>query len=201
MTNYSRFADVNQSKLLKMRMLLILLLSFSANLLLAQEYKAVPSSSKLSITGTSSLHNWEIVADTFSGKILAKVENNQLQSIEKFIFQLKANSLKSGKSAMDKKTYKALKEEDYSIITYQGNAVTLTENTATFSGTMSIAGTAKNFKAKAKFKYSNGEVSLIGSKVFKLKDFNIEPPSAVFGTIKTGDEVEIHYNLKLTINN
>ena len=62
---------------------------------------------------------------------------------------------------------------------------------------MIIGGTKREFKTKVKISYTNGKIMLSGEKDFKLTDFNIEPPTAVFGTIKTGDEVVIHYNIQL----
>ena len=91
----------------------------------------------------------------------------------------------------------ALKEKKNPVISYRGNAVKINDHTATFSGTMNIAGTKKELTTKVKIDYSNGKISLSGKKDFKLTDFNVEPPTAMFGTIKTGDEVAIHYNLQL----
>lgn len=169
----------------------------SMQLVVAQEYTVEPASSKLSVTGTSSLHDWESEVNTFKGIISATVENNQIQSIEEFNFQFNVTSLKSGKSVMDKKTYKALKEENYPTISYKGKTVVINSHSATFSGVMSVGGEEREVTAKVKLSYSNGKITLSGSKEFKLTDFDIEPPTAVFGTIKTGDVVVIHYNIQL----
>ena len=176
-----------------MAITLVLLMQMAS----AQEFKVQPSNSKLSVTGTSTLHDWECVVETFKGSITAQIENNQIVAIDKFNFQFQVEDLKSGKSAMDKKTYEALKEKKNPIISYRGNVVKINDHTATFSGTMNIAGTKRELTTKVKIDCSNGKISLSGKKDFKLTDFNVEPPTAMFGTIKTGDEVAIHYNLQL----
>ena len=98
---------------------------------------------------------------------------------------------------MDKKTYEALKEEDFPVISYQGTAEIISDYSAIFSGKMKIAGVEKEVVTKVRINYVDGKVSLSGEKNLKLTDFNIDPPTAVFGTIKTGNEVVIHYNILL----
>lgn len=181
-----------------MRTLIVLTLSFLMQFVSAQEFKVQSSNSKLSVTGTSTLHDWECVVETFKGSITAQIENNEIVAIDRFNFQFQVEDLKSGKSAMDKKTYEALKEKKNPVISYSGSAVVVNNHTATFSGTMNIAGTKKELTTKVKIDYSNGKISLSGEKGFKLTDFNIEPPTAMFGTIKTGNEVAIHYNIQLS---
>ncbi|MDR6301981.1 YceI family protein [Mesonia maritima] len=181
-----------------MRTLTLIILSFFLQSVSAQEYKADVSNSKLSVTGTSTLHDWECVVKSFKGGINAKIENNRLASIEDFNFQFKVKSLESGKSSMNKKTYEALKEEDFPIISYQGTAEIISEYSAIFSGKMKMAGTEKEVVTKVKISYEDGKIFLSGEKELKLTDFNIDPPTAVFGTIKTGDEVAIHYNIQLS---
>ena len=46
-----------------------------------------------------------------------------------------------------------------------------------------------------------GAFSACGSYIMKMTDFGVDPPTAVFGTIKTGDEITIDYNLQLKKSN
>ncbi|MDI3521447.1 MAG: hypothetical protein PWR04_1435, partial [Anaerophaga sp.] len=41
------------------------------------------------------------------------------------------------------------------------------------------------------------EVSVSGETTLKMTDFDVEPPTVMFGTIKTADEVTINFNLTL----
>lgn len=191
------FCLVNFKKTQNMKSLIAIALGLVMQIATAQEFKVQPESSKLSVTGTSTLHDWECVVETFKGSISATIKNNKIVSIESFNFQFQVDDLKSGKSAMDKKTYEALREKKNPTITYKGTAVVINDHSATFSGTMIIGGNKREFTTKVKIGYSNGMITLSGKKEFKLTDFNIEPPTAVFGTIKTGDEVVIHYNIQL----
>ncbi|TQD39800.1 YceI family protein [Haloflavibacter putidus] len=163
----------------------------------AQTFIADAANSKLSVTGTSTLHDWECVAETFTGKVEATIENSNIKSINNFHFKLKAKSLKSGKSGMDKKMYDALEEEDYPVISFKGNQVKIDGNQAVFIGEMSIAGNSRSISAPVKINYTNNKIHLVGKVGFELTSFNIDPPKAMFGTITTGNEVVIHYEINL----
>lgn len=155
------------------------------------------SQTKLSVTGTSTLHDWECVADTQEGAITAVIESDAVTQITDFNFSIKAKSLKSGKSGMDKKTWEALKADDHATITYKGSSVKIANGEATFTGKMTMAGVTKTITTTVKVTYENGKIKLSGSKAFKLTDFGIDPPKALMGTIKTGNDVAIHYNIEL----
>lgn len=48
----------------------------------------------------------------------------------------------------------------------------------------------------------NGDIQLTGSKKLNMKDFGMEPPTAVLGTIKVGPEVTVNFNLTISpVNN
>ncbi len=185
---------------MKRVLLLLVLLFIGVNVSNAQTYKANVSNSKLSVTGTSTLHDWECVVKDFTGTVNATVENGTLTGISYFDFSFKVKSLDSGKSAMDKKVYEALKEKKNSTISYKGTKVVLKDGKATFYGKMSIAGTTKDFETPVAITYTNGKLTLKGEQGFKLPEFNVEPPTAMFGTITTGEAVAIHYNIELTSN-
>lgn len=160
------------------------------------EFEAT-SSSKLSVSGTSSLHDWECKVENQNGSLTAVIENGKITAIKDFRFQFKAKALKSGKGGMDKKMYTALKEEDYPEISYRYDAVQIDGNWAVFIGQMSLAGVTKRIKTPVKVSFKNGELTLDGEKSFDLSTFDIDPPKAIFGTIKTGEEVTIHYHMVL----
>jgi polyisoprenoid-binding protein YceI len=106
--------------------------------------------------------------------------------------------LKSGKSAMDDNTYEALKEEDHPVIKYEFRSmdnVKVDGNTTTMStkGALTIGGVTKIVNMNVKADTSTG-IAFSGDITFKMSVFEIDPPTAVFGTIKTGDQVTIKFN-------
>ena len=163
----------------------------------------IADGSDLTIYGTSSLHDWEIIAEKMTGSCEVKIENNKVSEVTNLTFHVIVNGLKSGKSGMDDNTYIALNEEKYPKITYKLTSVERTapskdgESTIFVTkGTLTIAGFSKEVDLKvAAKKATGGGVQFIGKTVFNMTDYKVDPPTAVFGTIKTGDEITIIFKV------
>ena len=177
-------------------MIIVFFLTF--NLISAQQFNLLNGESKLTVLGTSSLHDWHVTAENQSGKIVFK--NLETGEIEKCNVEIVAESLKSGKSSMDKNTYKALKTDSYKTISFQLVEVKETVNkdndkfTVHTQGDLTIAGVKKRVSLDFTTTIADNKITLVGEKKFKMTDFKIDPPKAMFGTITTGDEVTIKFS-------
>lgn len=154
--------------------------------------------SQLSIFGTSSLHDWEIEAENFTGNSDITLKDDNLV-INKLSFNVPVKSLKSGKSAMDDNTYKALKAKDHPTISYKLEKVISAKPSSDgfdlrTSGLLTIAGTTKTIEMPVKANTVNG-IQFTGETTFNMSDYGVDPPTALFGTIKTGDKVTIKFNV------
>ena len=182
----------------------IAILGFSVVFLLisnknySQEYILNTQKSSLIVLGTSNVHDWEIETENQKGSIsLDATSKIQIQNL-KIVVQ--AESLKSGKRGMDKNTYKALNTDKYKTIEFQfvsTDAITDVGN-GTFKvkskGDLTISGVTKRISLDFTLNQVNDTVNLAGEKTIKMTDYGIEPPKALFGTIKTGDEITIKFN-------
>jgi polyisoprenoid-binding protein YceI len=130
-------------------------------------------------------------------------EDGQL-SIEGLKITLKAEDLKSEHNGMDKNAYKAMKTDKFPNIVFE---MTRLENVSkngegykvSCSGKLTVSGTTKTVSLPASVKINpDGSLTCSGSKAMKMTDLGIDPPTAVFGTIKTGDDITIVY--KATFN-
>lgn len=164
----------------------------------AQEYSLVNGESTLTVFGTSSLHDWEVKAEKQSGKISFKaIEDGQ---IDKCTIDIVAESLKSGKSAMDKNTYKALNTSSHKNISFQLAEVkkVTKKSEGVFAvnalGDLTISGTKKRVPLDFTVTIADSKVKLTGEKKIKMTDFNITPPKALLGTITTGDDITIKFS-------
>ena len=176
----------------------IALVILTSNLIQAQQFNLVNGESELTVLGTSSLHDWHVTAEKQSGKIIFK--NLELGEIEKCNIEIVAESLKSGKSSMDKNTYKALNTGDFKTITFQ--LVEVKETTSKGDGKfivhtlgdLTIAGVKKRVSLDFSVSIIDNKITLIGEKKFKMTEFKIDPPKALFGTITTGDDITIKFS-------
>jgi len=159
----------------------------------------------IAVDGTSSLHDWTVKSEKGQCDMNLVLTGDKLTGITSLNFSIPVETLKSGHGAMDNNTFKALKSKNYKNITF-----TLTSGTVTAVdainykvkavGKLSIAGTTKETELLANVKYNAADQSytLSGVKKMNMTDYNVEPPTALFGTIKTGNAISVSYNAKIT---
>ncbi|HNP19826.1 MAG TPA: YceI family protein [Fulvivirga sp.] len=176
----------------------ILLLIFAGfTLVNAQNHKLDNANSKLVVLGTSTIHDWEIVAGDIASTANYSMENNQVK-ITQLDLIIKVESLKSGKSSMDKNTYEALKNKQFPQIRYvlkEAHNIAASDEIKT-SGVLTIAGVSQTIQMIVKAKTTGGKTNFTGKIPLKMTDFKIDPPTAIMGTIKTGDEITIEFNIQ-----
>lgn len=166
-------------------------------------YKLQPQNSTLTVEGTSTVHDWEAKATKFNAETSLQVENNSVSQVSHVLFTTPAESLESGKNLMDKKMHEALKAKKHPEIKFslKENEV-ITGEKATVSGLLTIAGETKEVDVAVDFDAQNPQtLGVKGEVPLKMSDFNIDQPTAMMGTIKTGDEVVVKFDLKFQRSN
>lgn len=167
---------------------------------MAQELHVEPSRGKLEVLGTSNLHDWELKATSFHGKATFITEENQLKAVENLSFTLAVEGLESGKSGMDKNTWKALKSKDHKEISFRADKATTITETGTgnyqveMTGNLNIAGVSKKVPLTLTVMLKD-KVHLSGSTDILMTDYGVEPPTALLGTIKTGEKVTVKFEM------
>lgn len=153
---------------------------------------------ELKVTGTSTLHDWEMVSTQATGEAVMVQQDGKLQQIQKMTVTMPAESLKSGKNAMDKNTYAALDTKKHKDVRFVLTDITAAgPNTWNAKGNFTIAGVTQPASFQVKSSSSGSSYNFQGKHAFKLTDYKIDPPTALMGTVKTGNEVAIHFNLTL----
>lgn len=167
----------------------------------------VSSESKLWIEGTSNLHGWSCKAEKFDAAIeidataAAEFATATPKALKRVEVKVPVKALKCGHGGMDDNLYKALKADDTPEISYilatfdaapgEADAFTLKTN-----GTLAIAGKENKLTMEvAATRLPDGSVKATGMVPIKMTDFGIKPPTAMFGTLRTGDEVKVNFAL------
>jgi polyisoprenoid-binding protein YceI len=100
---------------------------------------------------------------------------------------------------MDNKTYEAFKSDKNPTITYKLSSLSASGANLQATGSLTMAGSSQSIVMSISAKVlANGDVQLTGTQKLSMKDYKMEPPTAVMGTIKVGDEVIVNFDLVLT---
>jgi polyisoprenoid-binding protein YceI len=200
----------------KNRKKVILLLTFClfgwSQLTRAQSGYAVSDSKSndMKLSGTSSLHDWEMSAQTFTGKAdfdFKKGDDKILVGLNSLTFSLPVTNLKSDKKGLDKNAYKALNTDKHKSIMYklvsakvspQKEHIFLIET----RGNLTISGVTREM-AMDVYCVVNKDASIncSGTESLKMSDYKVEPPSFMWGAMKTGDTITLGFTMVYTHNN
>jgi polyisoprenoid-binding protein YceI len=166
----------------------------------------VSADSKLWIEGTSNLHRWSCTAEKFDAAIeldaaaVAELATAAPKVLKRVEVKVPVRALKCGHGGMDDNLYKALNADQTPEISYilatfdaagEGDGFTLKTN-----GTLAIAGKENKLTMDVvAARLPDGTVKATGMVPIKMTDFGIKPPTAMFGTLRTGDEVKVNFAL------
>lgn len=157
----------------------------------AQDNYTLSAESKLTIEGTSTIHDWTVTANTMEGAL--KADGMAPREID---FQVTVADIKSERGAtMDKKTHNALKFESNPKVIFTLKEV---KNESSVVGTLSMAGKKKEVEIPAKIVASGGTLKISGEYPITLLDWDIEPPTAMFGQVIVGDDITVKFDLVFT---
>ncbi len=175
------------------------LFSFTTGDIIAT-YKTDKANSSMTITGTSTLHDWEMQVTNINGIMDVDLYNTTID-IKSLKLSVPVESLKSGKSPMDNNAYKALKSEAHPKIHYELTRVkSITPNDErqyrlVTEGKLTVAGITRTLTIPLTANIRDNALELKGRTTFKMTDFGVEPPSFMFGKVNTGDEITITFDI------
>ena len=166
----------------------------------AQKSYTLDSKSTFSVAGTSTLHDWEMKSASGTGTANLTIANSKLTDIESLSVTLLAESVKSEKKSMDKVAYETLKTDKNKNIKYVlKSAEKVNETTWELTGTYTIAGVSKVYKTTVKTTVTKDGLNLQGTNKITFTDFGMKSPTAMLGTIKTGQDLTIKFNLNFNL--
>ena len=178
----------------------ILLFTCSYPLAAQNSYQlAGPEKGKVEVTGTSTLHGWKATAGEFGFSGGALSLNAEGTSIDSFRFHVQVESLDGGRgAAMNKKIRDAFNAEANPRIEYlqsEPAVVSAIAGDGTFTvqskGSLSMAGQTREIELELQGAKTDEGVKISTVKEMKMSDFEIEPPSAMFGQIVCGDDIKV----------
>lgn len=187
-------------------LLLVLIIPATINSYAQPVGYTLTDQSALTIRGTSTLHDWECTVDDFTAQAQIRGDATSGETlVEQFSLVARVISIECGKGAMNKKTYEALKEKTHPAISFTVTNASLASGInkgepfdLDVEGDLIIAGITRavSFPVKGQLLDSK-QYQFDGSYKLNMKDYEVDPPSAMFGTVRAGEEVEIIFSVTL----
>ena len=163
-----------------------------------------PKSNHMKLSGTSSLHDWEMNAHEFTGTAqfdFRKDDSQTLVGLNSLTFSLPVDNLKSDKNGLDKNAYEALNSDKHKDILYtlvtakvspEKDQKILIETT----GNLTISGVTNEVVMDVYCQVNeNSSISCSGTEALMMSDYKVEPPSFMFGAMKTGDAITLDFTI------
>ena len=164
------------------------------NTLLAQDQYRLAGKPELKVKGTSTLHDWEMTSAQAQGTAEMILEGATIKNVKAASVTLKTASVKSGTAKMDEIAHETLKANKFQEIVFTLTAFrTLDNNRGQATGNLTIAGTTKPVTFNVETSIKTGSVQMAGEANIKFTDFGIKPPTALLGTVKTGNELKLSF--------
>ena len=161
----------------------------------------VVKSYDMKISGTSNMHDWKMKAKDVNVNAVWNLQAGKIADLSGLEFTMPVKGLKSESDLMDSRTYSTLKADKFQKINFKLVSADVTQQGGQYlikaTGNLTIAGVTKSVVLMANGVMNNDKlITVTGSKKIKMSEWQIKPPSFMFGAMKVGDEVTIDFNLK-----
>ncbi len=184
---------------------------FLCNLSIGQSIYAVDETSKVLVKGTSTLHDWTSETQTIQGTYSFKpeVSGKKFPTSGSIVNEVKlvipVTSIKSERGdAMNNKTHNAFKYETHPeiVFTVKSDQLKDVDKEGKFklsvTGDLTMAGHTETITIDLDGQRLPGnKLKFNGAKKLNMTTYGMEAPSAMFGQIKTGEEVTLEFDLLL----
>ena len=191
---------------LKLSLVILVVLALAGWTRYDNDLQVVEAESMIWVDGTSSLHDWTCEAPAVAGTLEAEASapevDTLIESLTRVEITVPVKALDCKKGKMDRKAYDALKADEHPQITYRLQSATVLEETQdgqvalNAEGTLTIAGAERPVTLKVTAKpVGEGSYRFTGRVPLTMTDYGIDPPTALLGTLKTGDDIVVRFDV------
>lgn len=157
----------------------------------------IAEDSRMTIEGTSTLHGWTCEVGEIRGQITMGTAPGEISAAA---VSVPSAAIDCDNATMNKKAAQALNVDAHQTIRYLLGKADVQREGGTLrvdaAGTLELAGTKKQVTVRlvgepvpdAGFRFT-------GTLPIRMSDFGIDPPTAMLGTIRTGDDVTVEFEI------
>lgn len=183
---------------------------------LAGESRIAAAGCTVEIDGDSTLHKYSATSHDcrcsfgVSASVAGSPEPQTLEAlmrghlVDAFSMAIPVGSLKSGDKHLDQHMWKALKQSQFPRIRFEMTSYRVTAAAApgaTFTlemqGHLEVAGVSRPIQLTASARPTANGLQVWGAKDLLMTDYDVTPPTLMFGAIKTADAITIKFNVEL----
>lgn len=157
--------------------------------------------SRVWVEGTSNKSDWSVQATELSGFVVLQLRQDELE-VSSGSFTVPAKKIVSEQGViMDRLMHGALKANEHPTIVYQLDSATVAAAaggafTLGTTGQVTIAGVSRPVREPVQAeRLANGTLRFTGSHTVLMNEHGMTPPTAMFGTLRTGNRVVVHFEL------
>ena len=193
-----------------------LVVSASAQTSESTRYEPDLSASRLTVDGTSTVHDWTLESQVVRGELIVHdIDATALGTSGRTFPQplsatvrveILVDSLKSDNSGLNRRMYEALKADSHPMITYRLERAELQAGQAAdedgsegsllvaTSGVLTVAGVDRTMDIPMQVARLPADgLRVSGETSLRMTEFGIEPPRVMLGFLRTGDTVKVRW--------
>ncbi len=171
---------------------------------------------RLVINGTSTITDWTVEGTQIRGRAIFKTAAEAHQSWmalfaatkdPHILVKIPVRSLKGDSERMSEAMYEAFRAHKNPYIIYRLDKIWSAQKaspgrvSAIASGHLTLAGTTRNVQVRIQITHPDDDhLQIDGRQRFNMRDFGIEPPSAMFGLLKADPHVHVSFRWELRRN-
>jgi polyisoprenoid-binding protein YceI len=167
----------------------------------AMERFSFASGSRIWVEGTSTVHDWSCDADQISATLDATTGDAALTGLSALTVTIPVAGMDCDNGTMNGKLRDALGTSPIRFTL--SNARVASPNGGRFvveaNGQLTIHGTSRAQRVTAQGQVlGNGRYRFTGSVPVTMSQFGVDPPTAMLGTLRTGDRVTVRFDVTAT---
>lgn len=158
---------------------------------------------KITVEGTSNVHGWTCESTNFTASAAGTASGSALTSLTALNVTVAPANLDCKNGTMNGKMREALTAAPvtYTLTNAAVGAAQGDRFPITVSGRLTIKGTARPVTISAQARaLGNGRFKVTGEVPVTMSQHGIRPPTAMMGTMRTGDRVAVKFDVTLNAN-
>lgn len=159
-------------------------------------------STRLWISGTSNLHDWSCEAPDTQPRIEVEPAGSGPGLLPSAVdVTVPVATIRCGSDTMDGKLREALGAKSHPTIEFvltSAQALGAGGEKVLARGRLRIGGVTRTIGFVAHLSRQGDDVEVKGDVPVEMPDYQVTPPTALFGALKTGKQVVVHFSLRFT---